>query len=73
MPPELAGATPRRALQLLPDLAKCRLSGDTYQEGLVDFELDELDAKGGYRRGNRVEGPAELSQAQRRYRRTVGA
>lgn len=58
-----------RALQLLADLAKCRLSGDTYQGGMVELGLDELDAEGGYRRANRVEGPAELGRGQRRAKR----
>ena len=40
-----------RALQLLQDLTLTRLNGDSYQLGLVEMELDELDAKGGYKRG----------------------
>lgn len=40
-----------RAIQLLQDLTLTRLNGDAYQLGLVEMELDELDAKGGYKRG----------------------
>lgn len=43
-----------RALQLLQDLTLTRLNGDSYQLGLVELELDELDQKGGYARGSSV-------------------
>lgn len=61
-----------RILQLLRDLTKCRISGDTYQGGMVEMTLDELDADGGYLRRPHVEGPAELSSSQRRRRFGVG-
>lgn len=40
-----------RAIQLLQDLTTTRLRRDTYQGGLVEMALDELDALGGYKRG----------------------
>lgn len=40
-----------RAIQLLRDLTTTRLAGDTYQGGLVEMALDELDARAGYQRG----------------------
>ncbi len=61
----------QKALQLLADLSKCRLTGDDYQGGMVEMELDHLDSAGGYRRLNRVDGPAELGPNQRRYRRRL--
>lgn len=63
---------PARVLQLLSDLNKCRLSGDTYQGGMVELELDQLDAERGYRRGGRVEWPVALTDSQRRYRASRG-
>lgn len=64
---------PSRVPLLLSDLAKCRLSGDTYQGGMVELELDQLDAEGGYRRPKRVEGPVPLTIEQRRYRASRGS
>jgi len=63
------GMRAERALLLLADLTKCRLSGDTYQGGMIELELDRLDAIGGYKRPERTVGPAPLSSSQRRSRR----
>lgn len=40
-----------QVIQLLRDLTTTRLSGDTFQRGLVEMEIDRLDAEGGYERG----------------------
>lgn len=66
---------PTRVLLLLSDLAKCRLSGDAFQGGMVELELElvQLDAEGGYHRPKRVEGPVPLTIEQRRYRASRGA
>lgn len=56
-----------RAIQLLRDLTLTRLSGDTYQGGLVDMELDRLDAESGYARGlRRSERPGDYLSRGRR-------
>jgi hypothetical protein len=42
-----------RALLLLRDLETTRRTRDTFQGGLVELALDELDAEGGYNRRQR--------------------